>query len=190
MAADAATLARAQDAFDARLRGVESDQWGLATPCGEWTVRDLVNHVVIGGSMAVRLLDGATVEQLIPLFGADGLGDDPLGARRRTVAAEREAFAAPGALDRIVHHPAGDVPGAMLLGFRTGDNLLHAWDLARATSGDEALPDDVVVEVWAALEPLGPTIATLGVFGDGPSGDVGSDAPLQTRLLDLSGRRP
>jgi len=190
MAPDTTALARAQDAFDARLGRVEPDQWALPTVCPDWTVRDLVNHVVVGSTMTVRLLYGATVEQLRALFGADALGDDPVEARRQSAAAEREAFAAPGALDRIVHHPAGDMPGAMLLGFRTGDNLLHAWDLARATSGDEALPDDVVVEVWAALEPLGPTIATLGVFGDGPSGDVGSDAPLQTRLLDLSGRRP
>ena len=52
------------------------------------------------------------------------------------------------------------------------------------------LPDDVVAEVWTALEPFGPSIASSGVFGDGPSGTVGPDAPLQGRLLDLSGRRP
>lgn len=190
MAPDAAALARAQDAFDVRLRRVEADQWSLPTECSDWTVRDLVNHVVLGSTMAVRLLDGATLDEIVPLFGGDALGDDPLAARRQTAAAERQAFAAPGALERIVHHPAGDIPGALLLGFRTGDNLLHTWDLARATGGDEALPDDVVADVWSVFEPFGPSIGTLGVFGDGPSGAVGPDAPLQTRLLDLSGRRP
>jgi uncharacterized protein (TIGR03086 family) len=190
MAPDAAALARAQDAFDLRLGRVEADQWSLPTVCPDWTVRDLVNHVVVGSTMSVRLLDGAALDQIMALFGSDALGDDPLETRRQTVAAEREAFAAPGALDRIVHHPAGDIPGAVLLGFRTGDNLLHTWDLARATGGDEVLPDDVVADVWSVLEPFGPSIGTLGVFGDGPSGTVGPDAPLQTRLLDLSGRRP
>lgn len=190
MAPDTTTLARAQDAFDARLRRVEADQWAMQTVCPDWTVRDLVNHVVVGSTMAVQLLDGATVEQIMGLFHADALGDDPLETRRQTAAAEREAFAAPGALERILHHPAGDIPGSMLLGFRTGDNLLHSWDLARSTGGDEVLPDDVVADVWTVLEPFGPNIATLGVFGDGPSGTVGPDAPLQDRLLDLSGRRP
>jgi len=190
MALDATTLARAQDVFDARLRRVETDQWALATPCPDWTVRDLVNHVVLGGTMSVQLLDGATVEEIVTLFGTDALGDDPLESRRRVVAEERDAFAASGALDRIVHHPAGDIPGATLLGFRTGDNLLHAWDLARATGGDETLPEDVVADVWTAMEPFGAGIASFGVFGDGPSGTVGADAPLQRRLLDLSGRRP
>ena len=82
------------------------------------------------------------------------------------------------------------MPGSTLLGFRTADNLLHAWDLARAVGGDEALDPDLVTVVWARLEPMAPVVATLGVFGTGPSGTVGADAPLQERLLDLSGRRP
>ncbi|MEZ5270424.1 MAG: hypothetical protein R2789_18395 [Microthrixaceae bacterium] len=45
-------------------------------------------------------------------------------------------------------------------------------------------------KVWSDLEPLRDNIATIGIFGDGPSGDVPEDAPLQTRLLDLVGRRP
>lgn len=190
MAPDPANLARAQDEFEARLARVSADQWELATPCPGWTVRDLVNHVVVGGEMSVRLLHGATVEDLQPLFGSDGLGADPLDARRRSVAAERAAFAEPGALERTVHHPAGDIPGVMLLGFRTGDNLLHAWDLARAVDGDEVLAPDVVAAVWSVMEPMAAIIPTTGVFGDGPSGTVESDAPLQQRLLDLSGRRP
>ena len=78
----------------------------------------------------------------------------------------------------------------MLLGFRTGDNLLHTWDLARAVGGDETLDPGAVEAVWAVLEPMAPMIPSIGVFGSGPSGSVGADAPLQTRLLDLSGRRP
>ena len=50
----------------------------------------------------------------------------------------------------VVRHPAaGDVPGATLYGFRTGDYVVHAWDLARATDGDEVLSVDLVTWVWA-----------------------------------------
>ena len=103
-----------------------------------------------------RLLHGATVADLGSLWGSDQLGTDPVDARRRSVADERATFAEPGALERTVHHPAGDMPGAMLLGLRTTDNLLHAWDLARAVGGDEALDPDLVTLVWSRLEPTGP----------------------------------
>ncbi|HMC39818.1 MAG TPA: hypothetical protein VKI19_09165, partial [Acidimicrobiales bacterium] len=74
-------------------------------------------------------------------------------------------------------------------GMRTGDALLHAWDLARAVDADDQLPADLVSEVWAHMSPMAGFIGSSGFFGSGPSGEVSEDAPLQTRLLDLSGRR-
>jgi len=83
-----------------------------------------------------------------------------------------------------------DMPGAQLLGFRIGDLALHTWDLARAIGGDEELDEGLTANVWETLEPMAPFIGEIGVFGTGPSGTVGSDAPLQTRLLGVTGRRP
>jgi len=126
------------------------------------------------------------------MVGLDGdtLGDDPFGAFAAAASAERDAFDEPGAMEQIVHHPAMDMPGAQLLGFRIGGLTLHAWDLARGCGGDEALDSELVEAVWTLLSPMAPFIAQTGVFGPGPSGEVGRDAPLQVRLLDLSGRRP
>jgi len=190
MADDLAVLQRAIDDFGTRLRQVGPDQWALPTPCGDWTVRQLANHLVNGGRMTVQLLHGANADEVIAAFDDNAVGDDPVAAFEASSAAEAQAFAEPGALDRTVHHPAADMPGAMLLGFRTGDNLLHAWDLARACRLDETLDADAVASTWAALEPMAPMIPSIGVFGSGPSGTVGDDAPMQVRLLDLSGRRP
>jgi hypothetical protein len=74
--------------------------------------------------------------------------------------------------------------------FRTSDYLLHSWDLARATRGDEQLHEGLVAATWDGMQPMAPFIAETGIFGDGPSGTVGEDAPLQQRLLDFTGRRP
>lgn len=82
------------------------------------------------------------------------------------------------------------MPGSQLLNFRAGDLILHSWDLARAIGVDETLADGPVAYVWEALQPMAPIIGQIGQFGTGPSGDVGEDAPLQQRLLDLTGRRP
>lgn len=184
------SLARATAEFELRLHAVGTDQWDLPTPCADWDVRGLVNHVAAGNRMAARLLDGCSREEATATIAADVLGADPVATAVAGDAAQTAAFGEPGALERVCHHPMTDMPGAMLIGFRVGDLTLHAWDLARATGGDEALDADLVAEVWAAMEPLGPVIAQTGVFGNGPSGDVGEDAPLPTRMLDLSGRRP
>lgn len=191
MAEDLVDLQTAAREFDDRLRRVRSDQWDQPTPCTDWTVRDLVNHLAVGSEMTKQLLAGATADEVISVFGQDMLGDDPAAAYHRGVEEELAAFAAPGAFEMIVHHPgAGDIPGAVFYGFRCSDHLIHAWDLARATGADETLDPDAVAVAWGRVEPIADVIPTIGVFGSGPSGDVPADAPVQVRLLDLLGRRP
>ncbi len=82
------------------------------------------------------------------------------------------------------------MPAAQLRSLRISDLLVHQWDLARAIGANETLDPDVVQIVWDDISPMAPVIAQLGVFGNGPSGAVPDDAPLQERLLDLLGRRP
>jgi len=104
---------------------------------------------------------------------------------------ERAGFAATGALGRTIAHPVmGEIPCSQFLGMRVGDALLHSWDLARAISADDQLDPELVAEVWAGMSPMAGFIGKSGFFGSGASGAVGQDASLQTRLLDLSGRRP
>jgi len=185
-----ALLRRAGSEFERRLAAVRVDQLLQPTPCEEWTVRDLVSHVVGESIMSVRLLHGADAEQTMSGLHGDLLRGDALAAFATAASAELEAFEECGAADRIVHHPAMDMAGAQLRGFRIGGLTLHAWDLARGVGGDETLDAELVEAVWAQLSPMAPFIARTGVFGVGPSGEVGEDAPLQVRVLDLSGRRP
>jgi len=62
--------------------------------------------------------------------------------------------------------------------------------LARAIGADETLSPGLVGALWDAFAPIADFIKLAGVYGEGPSGDVPDDAPLQLRLLDVSGRRP
>jgi uncharacterized protein (TIGR03086 family) len=199
------TLRRASVAFESRVKAVTIDQWNLPTLCEPWTVRDLIGHVIAGNRMAVLLLAGGTADEAAaargedPLgsdslggdpFGGDPLCADPVGAYLSSAAEQVAAFAEPGALDRNCHHPDGDMPGVQLLGYRVTELALHAWDLSRATKLDEELDAELVEKIWEAMAPMAPMIPQTGHFGSGPSGAVDDDAPLQTRLLDLSGRRP
>ncbi|MEZ5239562.1 MAG: TIGR03086 family metal-binding protein [Microthrixaceae bacterium] len=187
---DLELLRLASDTFGERIAGVAEDQLYLPTPCGDWNVAGLITHVLGGNHMAVRLLEGAHRAEAIGYLTGLPLGDDPAATFEENANQQIVAFSEPGAMERICEHPMGDLPGAVILGFRIGDLTLHAWDLARAVGGNEELPTVLVEKVWGDLVPLRDDIASIGIFGDGPSGEVPEDAPLQTRLLDLVGRRP
>ena len=189
-AGDASNLALAQGELARRAKAIDTSQWALPTTCSEWNVRDLLVHVIEGSGMAQRLLDGASAQEARAAFGVEH-GADLAAEIDDAFAHELSAFERDGSLKMVVHHPAaGDIPGAALCDFRTGDYLLHSWDLARATAGDERLPDVLVCATWDALQPIAPVIGEIGVFGTGPSGTVPESAPLHARLLDLTGRRP
>ena len=138
-------------------------------------------------SAAVR---GATRDEAMSIFGRDNLGGDLRAAYAAAIGDHLAAFSEAGALERLCQHPAGDMPGAVLLNFRIGDFLLHGWDLAHPLGIDYQPDADVVAHVWASTSPMAAMLAQSGMFGDGPSGSVGDDAPLFARLLDIMGRRP
>lgn len=183
-------LNRAGLEFERRLRAVAPGQWDAPTPCEGWSVRDLVDHVVGGNRLAQVLMRGASAEEAVALVRDTRTRGDALGDFAASRDEQVAAFREPGALDRTVHHPIGDIPSAQLLQFRVADLTLHAWDLARAIGADERLDEPLVRWLWDRLSPLAPFIGRLGAFGSGPSGQVDEHAPVQQRLLDLTGRRP
>jgi uncharacterized protein (TIGR03086 family) len=176
--------------FRAVAAMIGADQWELPTPCPDWNVTELLGHVIAGSQMSAALAHGADRVQAIDVLSTEFIGDDPIAALDDALALQEQALVDSAVDERICQHPAGDMPGAQLRSFRIGDLLVHQWDLARATGGDETLDADVVQIVWDDISPMAPVIAQLGVFGDGPSGTVPADAPLHERLLDLMGRRP
>jgi uncharacterized protein (TIGR03086 family) len=182
-------LAIAGREFRTRLCLVDGDDWSLSTPCDGWSVRELAAHVVAGNRGAPSLLAGASHEELSALVGTDPLAEDLIGAFDTSLATQAEAFGQPGALERPGAN-AVRLTGRQLLRFRTIDLLVHSWDLARTIGADEHLDAELVAYTWQKVAPMMTAMATMGVFGDGPSGTVPEDAPLQTRLLDACGRRP
>lgn len=183
-------LARGAGGFAATLEQVAPDQWDAPSGVGDWSVRALVDHVIGGDRMSTAILRGGTRTDGLAEFARSAADVDPVAAFAEASHAMASAFAEPGALDRTVAHPAMEMPGSQLLGFRIGEYGLHGWDLARAIGADDTIDPDVVQALAELMEPLAPFLAATGMFGDGPSGTVPADAPLQLRVLDLSGRRP
>lgn len=183
-------LPLANEQFAAVLATVTPAHLELVTPCEGWTVTDLLSHVVGGTTMAAAIVRGASRDEAIAVLGSTALSEDPMTQFRATTDDLAAAIAEPGALERTVAHPAMDMPAAQLLGFRVGDLLVHSWDLSCALGSEIDLDPEVVEVVWTNIQPMLPFIGSIGMFGDGPSGNVADDAPLHLRLLDAMGRRP
>ncbi|WIX82187.1 TIGR03086 family metal-binding protein [Amycolatopsis carbonis] len=140
--------------FGRRLRLVAADQWSAPTPCADWNVRQLVNHVTRGNLNYIALLHGASAGDFRHLRDADALGTDPVAAYTASLTETAAAFSTPGALERLVDYPLGRIRGAQALAVRTTDTVIHTWDLARATGTDEALDADLVTWITTHLETI------------------------------------
>src|SRR4051794_31070986 len=130
---------RALDATRAIVAGVRPDQWSAPTPCADWDVRELTNHIVSGNWWADELATGRTIAEVGDRLDGDVLGDDPLAAYDASAAAAAAAFNRPGAMEAPCAVSYGPVPGSVYCGHRYLDVLIHGWDLAVATGQDSTI---------------------------------------------------
>jgi uncharacterized protein (TIGR03086 family) len=179
----------ALDFFGSRVHTVGAGQWDASTPCSEWSVRELVNHLTVEQLWAPRLVrDGATVDEVGDAFDGDQLGDDPAAAWDRAATVAIEVFRAPHALDRTVHLSYGDTPAVAYCAQMTTDATVHAWDLSRGIGADEDLPEDLATAALHEVEPYANGLHKSGMFAPPIEPPPGADD--RTRLLCLLGRRP
>lgn len=167
---------RSADRFRMCLDGVTADQWGHPTPCTEWDVRALVDHVVGNHARLAHRLHG---EHAAPGIEAGWPA---------VCSAVHTGLARPDVLTREVPSPfGGRASVADLARVLAVDLTVHTWDLARAVGADDDLDPDVVAAVLPLVEQLHPVLAATGKFGSTVEVPGGADA--QRRLLGLLGRR-
>jgi uncharacterized protein (TIGR03086 family) len=183
-----AALDLAHREFDRALRQVGDDQWSLPTPCREWDVAGVANHVLAAGFYFMALLDGASREDALELLGQDFSKGDPVKAFEDQRAAVRDAFAAPGALERVGHHVVADLTGAQLLAGAVSETAVHTWDVMRAASIGPPLDAGLAEVALGILDGLVPIFVEWGFTA--PSVEVAPEAPVQSRMAALAGRQP
>ena len=125
------------------VAAVDEDQWDLPTPCADWTVRELVNHVVGEELWTVPLVGGATIEEVGSRLDGDLLEADPTGVALSAAASAADAVDKADD-DSQVHLSFGDTDLGEYLFQLAADHLIHGWDLAVATGGSTALDPEAV----------------------------------------------
>ncbi len=169
---------RAVEHWTSRVAAVGDDQWGHATPCTEWSVRDLVNHVVAEELWTHPLLQGRTIREVGDRYDGDVLGADP------ATAAQVAAAQAVAAVDELapaggrVHLSYGEEDLGEYVRQLSADHLIHGWDLAAATGGDISMDPELVAEVGGWFAEREALYRGAGVIGPRPSAEGGGNSDL------------
>lgn len=178
---------RSVEGFGRHVHAIRDDQWHDPTPDTEWDVRMLVNHVAVEQLWVPLTVAGSTVAEVGSALDGDHLGDDPAAAWDAALAGSLAAFGAPGSLEGTVPLTRGIAPTAEYCWEMTTDALIHSWDLARAIGADETLDPELADLVYERTLPIAEELQETGMFA--PPVAVPPDAPLQTKLLAIFGRR-
>lgn len=126
------------------VEGIQPSQLDEPTPCSKFTVHDVLDHmIVLGGGFAYHFRGEDAPEISAPEVG----GRVPAAEFRAAMSDLLEAVKSPGAMDRTIASPVGDMPGETFARLVAFDGLVHGWDLASSTGQDYRLAPEVVASV-------------------------------------------
>ena len=154
------------------------------TPCSEFDVRALLNHMIGGLGMLAEAAGGGKP----PMPEGDQFGTDPGASYDEGRAGLLAAVRGPGALDRTWEMPFGSLDGQVMATIAFMEHVTHGWDVAKATGQDPAIPEELVRECFDAVTPMDAMLRMPGVCG--PAVSVPDDASLQDKFVAFMGRTP
>ena len=155
-----------------------SKQLDSDTPCDDWHVRELMNHMLETQRYFVGSARGESVSQPGQTPPTTLLGDDPVKDFKR---AREETLNTYG--DKDVLEKTGAT-----LGIAFADQLLHGWDLAKATGQDTTMPQGLAEAAYQMIHGRLTDDQRKQSFK--PEVEISADAPAQDKLLAYSGRDP
>ncbi|WP_432175577.1 TIGR03086 family metal-binding protein [Streptomyces sp. Tue6028] len=186
-------LAESIDLVVDAVRGAPVDQYHNLTPCSEWTVKDLVNHIAM---MLLMTRDvgtrtesdpGLLTANPVPLLAGRPESEWALLVADSAEPAAR-AWSRPAAWEGEASLGGPPMPATALGGILIADFTVHAWDTAAATGQRLTVPASLAEATFATYTREAPRMRSLGLLGDEVPQDT--DAPLFDRALALSGRSP
>lgn len=170
------------------MSGVQASQFNNPTPCAEFNVKALANHMAglaMGSERAAKKLDRIAPPDPMP----DMVGDNPGASYAPMVDSAVAAWSAPGAFEGETQFGPGPMPAQVAGAITLMEIAVHGWDLAVATGQTYSMSPEVAAAVQQTVSQLAnPESRENGIFG--PEVAVGGDASAQNQLLGQSGRDP
>ena len=174
------------------VTSVTDDQLSGSTPCPDYSVGDLVDHI---GGLTVAFT-GAARKQVVHGSEEGGSGDasrlEPGWRDRidRDLAALAEAWRDPAAHEGEAEAGGVTMPGPIAASVALNEIVVHGWDLATAIGHPFEATDEDVAACMAFAEPFStPEAADQRGDAFGPVVEVPDDAPPLERLLGMMGRK-
>lgn len=177
-------IERATECASGKVKAVTPPDLAKPTPCSEFDVRALLNHMIGGLAMLTTAAEG----EKAPIPEGDQFGSDPAGAYDQRRSALITAVRGDGVLDRDWDMPFGPMSGSMMASIAFMEHLTHAWDIAKATGQDTTLSADLVMECMEVVTPMDAMMRMPGVCG--PAVSVPDNAAPQDKLVAFLGRNP
>jgi uncharacterized protein (TIGR03086 family) len=176
-------LAGVMDKTGQIVERVSESQFGQATPCPDWTVEQLLDHVAGWARVFAAAAEGGTPQPPEPVPAKEAAAVFAAAAER-IVAAFRA-----GAAERPLTMMSSELPGAAVLGMVVMEYVAHGWDLAVATGQPVPHSD---AEARAALDAAHTMLRPeyRGPDSIGEPVEVPEDAPALDRFLGFVGRDP
>ena len=184
---------KAVDQVNNVIAGLTQEQLAHPTPCSEWNIQELLNHLIGGAEMVVGCFSGQTLN-ITPGSSDSSYSTETqvaglVQAYQTVVDQALQVAHEPGALERNIDTPLGDLPGALFLSFCSMDQFIHGWDLAKATSQDTKLDPQMAQICYSMCVPdMADQGREAGVIGAVVA--VPDDASIQDKLLGYMGRQP
>jgi uncharacterized protein (TIGR03086 family) len=164
------------------VQGIAEDQLLNPTPCSEYQVRDLLNHLFHG----VVSFQALAAKQPVDWAATPDFLDGDWRSRFAEEAGKLvEAWSDPAALEG--DNPAMGMPQPMVANLALVDLTVHGWDLSEGTGQPYAPAPEVVAAIGPFTEQMAPTGREMGVFAE--MTDFPPDADDFVRLLAHTGRK-
>lgn len=184
---DLEALARVNRAFVDACMAIQDRQWNLPTPCSDWTLRQLVDHVIGGNRFTILILGGASGQDALAAAVASfDREDNAISSAAISASEQLKAFRSPGVLDAACHHLDAVLTGREILRIRIHELIVHTWDILE-TIGPPALIHPESIN-WAIGELDRPDSLTIERFGLTPLAAPLDRQTGQEALLAAFGR--
>lgn len=177
---------RSVESVNGCIGAVKDDELGNKTPCSEWDLKALLNHLVYEILWVPDIVAGKTIAEVGDKYDGDVLWDDPVEAWNDAINKALQAVEACD-LNGPAHLSYAETTNHKYITEIASDVLIHGWDVGQSINCSVIFDRKLAQVFYDIFLPRQDEMVASGAFGTAI--DTSGDASIQTKLLALFGRK-